>query len=328
MRRRDFIAGLGSTAAFQSSAASAQPRAVPTIGFFHSSSAEARRDLIAVFLRSLAEAGFAEGRNVAIEWRFANGDDGSLPELASDLVRRRVAVIATPGSAPAALAAKAATTTIPIVFGFGSDPVQMGLVESLNRPGGNATGYSQMSIEVIPKRLGLLTELLPDANRFGIIVNPKNSTTTEATVARAQAAADIIHRQLDVLPASAERDIDRIFAKIKQQRIEALIITPDPTFLALRVQIASLAARSAMPTIFEDRLFVEAGGLVSYGSSVTDMYRHVGSYVGKILKGEKPADMPVVQPTKFELVINLKTAKALGLIVPERLLATADEVIQ
>jgi putative ABC transport system substrate-binding protein len=185
-----------------------------------------------------------------------------------------------------------------------------------------------MSVEVTPKRLGLLTELLPDANRFAMIVNPKNPNTTEATVARAQAAADIIHRRLDVLPASTDRDIDRIFANIEQKQIRALIITPDPTFLALRGQIASLAARSAMPTIFEDRLFVEAGGLVSYGSSITDMYRQVGSYVGRILKGEKPADMPVVQPTKFELVINLNTAKALGLTIPEALLATADEVIQ
>jgi putative tryptophan/tyrosine transport system substrate-binding protein len=328
MRRRDFIAGLGSAAALQLSAASAQPRAVPTVGFFHSGSAEARRGLIAVFLRSLAEAGFVEGRNVGTEWRFGDGDDGRLPELASDLVRRGVAVIATPGSAPAALAAKAATATIPIVFGFGSDPVQMGLVESLNRPGANATGYNQMSVEVIPKRLGLLTELLPDADRFGMIVNPRNPKTAEATVARAQAAADIIHRRLDVLLASTDRDIDRIFANIGRRRIEALIFTPDATFFSLRVQIVSLAARSAMPTIFEDRLYVEAGGLVSYGSSVTDMYRQVGSYVGRILKGEKPADMPVLQPTKFELVINLKTAKALGLIIPERLLATADEVFQ
>jgi putative tryptophan/tyrosine transport system substrate-binding protein len=283
--------------------------------------------LMAAFHRGLAEAGYVEGRNLTIEQRSAQSNNDRLPELAADLVRHRVAVIATPGSTAASLAAKAATATIPIVFGVGSDPVQVGLVTKLNRPGGNVTGFSEMNIEVGPKRLALLHELVPNAMRFGVFVNPKNPVS-EFAIREAQAAAATLGLQIEVLAASTDDDIDAMFMSLVHKPIGALLVTPEPLFYTRRAKLAMLAISGALPAIYWDRELVEAGGLMSYGSSVTDMYRRVAIYVGRILNGEKLSDLPVLQPTKFELVINLKTARALGLTIPETLKVTADELIE
>jgi putative tryptophan/tyrosine transport system substrate-binding protein len=326
MRRREFIAGLSATAAWPL-AARAQQGAVPVIGYLHVGSSAEGIPFAANFINGLSEAGYTLGRNVAIEYRFAEDKSDRLPELAADLVRRRVAVIATLGGLGPASAAKAATTTIPIVFGSGGDPVQGGLVTSLNRPGGNLTGISFLSAELVPKRLELMHQLLPRAARFAVLVNP-NSPSAASNINTARAAASAIGTQIEFFDARTDREIDTAFASLVQKRADALVLAGDPIFSNGRVHIATLAARHAVPTISYDRAFAEAGGLMSYGSSLSDQYRQVGIYTGRVLKGEKPADLPVVQPTRFELVINLKTAKTLGLEVPQSILLRADEVIE
>ena len=323
MKRREFIAALGSAVAWPAVARAQQSARV--IGFLTVGPLEPK--LKTVLLQGLAETGYAEGRNLTIEFRFARNID-QLPELVADLVGRRVAVIVTGGSTPAALAAGAATTAIPIVFGVGSDPLQTGLVTRLNRPGGNVTGFSEMNLEVGPKRLALLHELVPNATRFGVLINPRNPGIAEFAVSEAQAAASKIGAQIEVLGASSDSDIDEIFASLVQRRVDALLVSPDLLFYAGRVRLTALAGHHSVPAIYWDSALVKAGGLISYGSSGPDMVRQIALYTGRILNGEKPADLPVLQPTKFELVINLTAAKALGLTIPEALLATADEVIQ
>jgi putative ABC transport system substrate-binding protein len=283
---------------------------------------------VAAFRKGLGETGYVEGRNVAIEFRFAQSEFDRLPELAADLVRRRVAVIATPASAAATRAAKAATATIPIVFSTGADPVRTGLVASLNRPGGNVTGVNNMSGELGAKQLGLLHELLPAAARFAVLVNPNNSLLAERSIHDVQAAASDLGRQVEVLPASTNRDIDTAFATLVQIRADAILVGPDPLFNSRLMQLATLAVHHRAPAIYFDRAFAEGGGLLSYGANVTDQHRQLGIYIGRILKGEKPADMPVLRATKFEFVINLHAAKLLGLTVPPTLLSRADEVIE
>jgi putative ABC transport system substrate-binding protein len=329
MRRREFITLLGGTAVSWPLAVRAQQPAMPVIGYLRSDSPEASPKLRLEFTKGLAETGYVEGRNVTIEYRWAEGHYDRLPELATDLVRRQVAVIVTPGNTPAALAAKAATSTIPIVFSFGADPVKIGLVASLDRPGGNATGFGEMNIEVAPKRLGIMHELMPRAARFSLLLEPKNSPTTAADVTELQAAAAATGLQVEVVYAvAAVGELETAFASLAQKRVDALLVNPSPQFASLRAQLAALAARYAVPTIYWDRRLVDAGGLMSYGSNVEDLFRQVGIYAGRILKGEKPADMPVQQAAKFDLVINLKAAKALGLTVPPTLLARADDVIE
>ena len=328
MRRRELITLIGGAVAAWPVVAPAQkPGIIPVVGYLHPESPQSVAPLLAAFREGLAAAGYVESQNVAIEYRWAQGDLSRVPELVADLVRRRVAVIATPGSSVATLAAKAATTTIPIVFSFGLDPVELGLVTTLNRPGGNITGVNSMSNELGPKRIGTLHELLPAAVRFALFVNPKNPTH-EATIKSLQAAAKAIDRQIQVLEASTEVDIETAFASLVQNRADAFLVHPDNLFISHRAQIVALAARNRIPAIYPLREDAEAGGLMSYGVSLADAHRQVGVYVGRILKGERAADLPVVQPTKFELVINLKTATALGLTVPPALIARADDVIQ
>src|SRR5215471_7573411 len=304
MKRREFITLLGGAAAALPLSARAQQPAMPVVGYLGNVSPDATAYLVAAFRKGLSETGHVEGQNVAIEFRWTHNDDNRLPELAADLVRRRVAVIAAPGSVGAALAAKAATATIPIVFS-GGEPVQSGLVASLSRPGGNVTGINSMNSELTAKRLGLLHELLPRAARFAVLVNA-NNPTYEAMIVDARAAAAAIGRQLEILTVSTNGEIDAAFASLKQKQVEALLVAPDPLFISRRVQLQSLAMRHAVPAIFSLREFAEAGGLMSYGSSAIDLFRQTGVYVGRVLKGEKPADMPVLQPTKFEFVINMQ----------------------
>ena len=327
MNRREFIAGLGA-AACPAVARAQQQAAMPVIGLLDSGSPEGSADFVAAFRKGLADTGYVEGRNVTIEYRYALRKVDRMPELAADLVRRRVAVIATPGSTPTSLAAKAATTTIPIVFGVGADPVQVGLVASLNRPAGNLTGFSEMNTEVGPKRFAILHEFaLPRAAPFGMLVNPKNPLS-EFAIKEAQAAVAALGRSLEVAAAGADDDLEEAFDGLKQKGVVALAVTPDTQFGQRLNQVVALAARYSLPAIYWDPMFPKGGGLISYGSTVVESYRQVGIYVGRILKGDKPADLPVLRPTKFELVINLKAAKALGITIPETLLATADEVIQ
>ena len=281
---------------------------------------------ITAFQRGLAEVGFIEGRDVTIEHR-PIAEEVRLPEVAADLVRRRVAVIVAPGSTPAALAAKAATAAIPVVFGVADDPVQTGLVVSLNRPGGNVTGFSEVNTEVWSKRLEILRVLVPTAERFGVLFNP-NNPLTQFGITEARAAAATSHRSIEPVSARSDNEIESAFASLLNSHIDALLVTPDPLFMSRRVDVVALAARYSLPAAYWNRVFTENGGLISYGSRVTDMYEQVGVYTGRILKGEKPSDLPIVRATKFELVINLKTAKALGLEVPPTLLALADEVIE
>jgi putative ABC transport system substrate-binding protein len=327
MRRRQFISLLGSAAAAWPLAARAQQAALPVVGFVYPSVPELSAGIVAAFRKGLNETGFVEGRNVTIEFRFGYNDIAQLPKLAADLVDRRVAVIATPGSTPSALAAKAATATIPIVFGIGPDPVEIGLVASLNRPGGNITGITSMNAELGAKRLGLLHELLPSAVRFAVLVNP-NNRNAEPLTRDAQATASAIGREIEIFAASSAREIDAAFVSLLQKRADALLVSPDPLFDSRRVQLVTLATHHRLPTIYSFRENVEIGGLASYGSSAAERDRQVGIYAGRILKGEKPADLPVIRADKFEFVINLQTARVLGLDVSPTLLALADEVIE
>jgi putative ABC transport system substrate-binding protein len=330
MNRRTVISMLGGAAASSPFAARAQQpakeTAMPVIGYLHAGSAAVIPHLVAAFRKGLSDTGYIEGSNVAIEYRWADNQVDRLPELAADLVRRRVAAIAAPGGPAAALAAKAAASATPIVFAIGGDPVQLGLVASLNRPGGNVTGFTGMSSEIAGKQLGLLREMVPGATRFAALVNPSNPNTRSIVADLKEAAAAI--GPLQVLAATTHREIDAAFATLVQNRVEALLVGSDALFIGRRVQLAMLAVKHAMPTIFPFREDAEAGGLLSYGSSITDADRQAGIYTGRILKGERPADMPVMRATKFELVINLQSARTLGIEVPATLLAQADEVIE
>ena len=307
--------------------ARAQQAAMPVIGFLHSASAAAFAAALAAFRKGLSDAGYVEGQNVAIEYRWAEGQNDRLPTLAAELVRRRVAVIVTPGSTVATLAAKAATATIPIVFSVGTDPVKNGLVASFNRPGGNATGINDFGVGLGAKRLGLLHELLPRAARFGVLVNPDNPLVTESIVAELQTAAQAIGRKIEVVAARTNGDIDTAFATLVEKRADALLPSPDPLFVTRRVQLITLAVRHALPALYHRRELAEAGGLMSYGSDLPDQYRQAGVFVGRILKGEKPSEMPGL-PTRFEFVIQAPagstTARPSSI---ERVRATAAHVI-
>jgi putative tryptophan/tyrosine transport system substrate-binding protein len=327
MKRREFITLVGSAAAAWPIAARAQQPGIPVVGFLRSTSANASIDLVAALRRGLAEAGYTEGQNFAIEYRWAEGHNDRLPALAADLVRRQCALIVAGGDA-AAHAAKTATTAVPIVFATGEDPVKVGLVSRLNRPGGNITGISfYNSADLVSKQLELLREVVPKAAVIGVLVNP-TMAAVQSQESEAQVAARALGLQLLVVNAGSERDFDTAFTTLVEQRVEALLIVGNALFTGQRYRLVAVAARYVLPTIYPLREFVTAGGLMSYGGSLTDAYRQVGVYAGRILKGEKPADLPVTLPTKFELVINLQTAKGLGIEIPPMLLARADEVIE
>lgn len=326
MRRRGFIGLLGSALAWPQ-ALRAQNNAMPVIGFLNSRAPGEAAPLVAAFRNGVGESGYVEGRNVAIDYRWAEGHYDRLPAMAADLVNRRVDVIAATGGPNSAQAAKAASSTVPIVFATGTDPVATGLVGSLARPGGNVTGFTIMNVELIPKRLELLTELVPHAAIIALLVNPKNPNA-ERTIKQTQDAAARKHLQFDVVRASTAGEIAAAFASLAGLHAGALLVGGDPFFASRREQIVGLAARAPIPAVYEFREFTSAGGLASYAPSLAAVYRDVGGYVGRILAGAKPADLPVQEPTKVELVINLKTATALGLMVPQSLLARADEVIE
>ncbi|MFZ1095687.1 MAG: ABC transporter substrate-binding protein [Xanthobacteraceae bacterium] len=328
LKRRDFITFLGGAVTWPLAARAQQPVAMPVIGYLSVTFAHEQPHWLAAFRAGLHETGYIEGENVTIEYRWAEGQYNRLPKIAADLIRRHVSVIVTLPSSPAALAAKAATMTVPIVFSVGEDPVKLGLVASLSRPDGNATGTNFFIVELTAKRLGLLRELLPKATRIGLLVNPGNVGNTERFVKDAEAAATAIGLQIQVLNASNSDEIDAAFATLVKRSTDAVLLAPDAFLNSRRVQIAILAARHMVPVVYTVRDYPEAGGLMSYGTDLTNSVRQQGIYAGRILKGAKPADLPVIQSTRFELVINLRTAKALGLEVPATLLARADEVIE
>ena len=327
MRRRDFIQGIAAISAAWPLAARAQQSGSPVIGFLGSSSPDTYVSQLNAFRVGLKENGYVEGQNVAIEYRWADGQIAQLPRLASELVHRPVSVIAAGGSPASAIAAKSVTTTIPIVFMNAADPVAVGLVASFNRPGGNVTGATLLSAELVAKRTGILRELLPSVKKIAMLVNPTRPGI-EAQKAQVQEAAQALGLALHILEASSERDIDAAFEAVVRQQDGALVVAPDALFLDRRVQIADLATRHRIPTMYELRNYVEAGGLISYGATALELYRQGGALTGQILMGKKAADLPVRQPTKFELVINLKTAKALGIDVPVSMQMLADEVIE
>ena len=327
MRRRDFITLLGSAASWPIAARAQQPT-MPVVGFIHGGSDDVLARDAAAFRKGLNETGYVDSQNVTVEYHWLEGRYDRLPALVADLVRRQVAVIATPATPVAALAAKAATATIPVVFGVPEDPVKLGLVASLARPGGNVTGNNFFNTEVIAKRLRLLHDLVPKAVRVAVVVNPSNAVLTETTLRAVQEAAPTIGLQIQILNASTIGEIDAAFAALARERPDALFVAPDAFFASRRVQFATLTARDRIPAAYSQRSSVEAGGLMSYGTDNADMFRQVGVYTGSILKGAKPADLPVVQATKFEFVINLQTARALGIEVPPGLLSIADEVIE
>ena len=327
MQRREFMTLLGGASVAWPIAARAQQPAIPVVGFLNSQSPDAYGDRLRAFRQGLKEAGYIEGENLAIDYRWAENQRERLPALAAELVRRRVAVVVALGSPNLAMVAKAATTTIPIVFMTAEDPVRQGLVASLARPGGNLTGINFFGGELTAKRLEVLRELVPQATRVAVLVNP-NGPATEPTLRDIEPAASAIGLQIQVLSASTSGEIIAAFDTFVRVRPNALFIAPDPFFTARRVQLVHLATRHAVPAIYVARPFTDIGGLMSYGASLTDTWRQVGLYAGRILKGAKPADLPVVQASKFELVINLPTARMLGLTVPDKLLSTADEVIE
>jgi putative tryptophan/tyrosine transport system substrate-binding protein len=325
MKRREFITLLGGALATWPQVVRAQ-QALPVIGFLNSASSAQYARMVTAFREGLSDAGYVEGQNVVIEFRWADGQYDRLPALAADLVRRRIAVIFA--NTPGVQAAAVATTTIPIVFAVSGDPVKDGLVASLNRPGGTVTGVTQTNVEVTPKRLELLHELVPTANIMALLVNPTGPTLAEAASTNLQAASRTLGLELAILNASTERDFDEVFGKLFQLRAGGLVIGSDPFFTSQSERLAALSVRHAVPTIYQYREFAVAGGLLSYGGSITDSYRLGGVYTGRILKGARPADLPVQQSTKVELIVNLKTAKALGITVPLSLLGRADEVIE
>ena len=328
MKRREFITLLGGAATGWPLTARAQQPAMPVVAFIRDGSADASARFAAAFRKGLNETGYVEGQNVTVEYHWLEGQYDRLPALMADLVRRRVAVITTPGTAQAALAAKVATATIPIVFSVGDDPVKLGLVASLARPGGNATGINSYVQDVVAKRLRLLHELVPKAVRVAVLVNPGNASVAESTLRGVQEAAPTIGLQTQILNASTIGEIDAAFATIARERPDALFVAPDTFFDSRPVQFATLTARDRIPATYGNRDYVAAGGLMSYGTDLAEMFHQVGVYTGSILKGAKPADLPVLQSTKFKFVINLQTARALGIEVPSDLLSIADEVIE
>jgi ABC-type uncharacterized transport system substrate-binding protein len=327
MNRRAFIALVGGGAAWSLGARAQQP-AMPVVGFLGAGSPDTYVLYLAAFRRGLGESGFVEGQNVAIEYRWAEGQYDRMAELATDLVRRQVAVIAVPGSPPGARAAKAATSTIPIVFSVGDDPVRAGLVASISRPEGNATGINFFTGEVVAKRLALLHELVPGVNRIAVFINPSDPSRAELLRGEVQVAARDIGLQVQILNPSTPSEIDAAFAAVVREQAAALLVGPDAFYNTRRVQLTTMAAHHSIPTAFAVREYVDAGGLMSYGTSLADMYRQVAVYTGRILRGAKPAELPILQSVKFELVINLQTARMLRLEVPPSLLARADEVIE
>jgi putative ABC transport system substrate-binding protein len=328
MRRRDFITLIGGAAVAWPLAARAQQPALPVVGFIRDGSADGSARLVAAFRKGLNETGYVEGQNVTVEYHWLEGQYDRLPALMSDLVRRQVAVIATIGTTQVALAAKAATTTIPIVFGEGEDPVGLGLVASLARPGGNATGMNFFNTEVIAKRLRLLHDLVPNAVRIAVLVNPANAATAETTLREVQQAAPTLGLQIQILNASTISEIDAAFATLAREHSDALFVAGEAFFVSRAVQLITLTTRDRIPATYSLRDYVAVGGLMSYGTDIADSFRQVGVYTGSILKGAKPADLPVLQSTKFEFVINLQTARALGIEVPSGLLSIADDVIE
>ena len=328
MRRRDFITLLGGTAFAWPLAARAQQPALPVIGFLSTASPDSYAIRLRAFRQGLKDAGYVEGQNVTIEYRWAEGQNNRLPALAADLVHRQVDAIVAGGGTPSAVAAKAATAAIPIVFEVATDPVKIGFVARLDKPGGNLTGVANLNVEIGPKRLELMHELLPSVTVIAVLVNPANPALFEPFVRSLQTAASGLGLELHILNASTERELDTVFATLVQLKAGALVIGPDVFFNSHIEQIAALAIGHAVPAVYQYRPFVEAGGLLSYGSDEAETYHQVGIYAGRILKGEKPADLPVVQSAKVELIINLKTAKALGLTIPLPLLGRADEVIE